>query len=76
MSTKSSVSVVPVGRVETGILQDLGMVVAFAPVNITTEVKSVGNIQETLTTPSQASNVGYNVKNISVKDIRRGMVTE
>uniref|UniRef100_A0A2K5MKS2 Eukaryotic translation elongation factor 1 alpha 2 n=1 Tax=Cercocebus atys TaxID=9531 RepID=A0A2K5MKS2_CERAT len=34
------IGTVPVGRVETGILRP-GMVVTFAPVNITTEVKSV-----------------------------------
>uniref|UniRef100_A0A4D5RAC7 Tr-type G domain-containing protein n=1 Tax=Homo sapiens TaxID=9606 RepID=A0A4D5RAC7_HUMAN len=36
------IGTVPVGRVETGVLKP-GMVVTFAPVNVTTEVKSVEN---------------------------------
>ncbi|XP_006887503.1 PREDICTED: elongation factor 1-alpha 1-like [Elephantulus edwardii] len=50
------IGTVPVGRVETGVLKP-GMVVTFAPVNVTTEV-----------------NVGFNVKNVSVKDVGRGNV--
>merc|ERR1719370_1121266 len=34
------IGTVPVGRVETGVIKP-GMVVTFAPVNVTTEVKSV-----------------------------------
>lgn len=64
---------VPVGRVETGLLKP-GMVVTFAPVNLTTEVKSVEMHHETLTEAQPGDNVGFNVKNISVKDIRRGYV--
>ncbi|KAJ3424303.1 elongation factor 1-alpha 1 [Anaeramoeba flamelloides] len=69
----SGIGTVPVGRVETGILRP-GMVVTFAPVNITTEVKSVEMHHETLSEAFPGDNVGFNVKNISVKDIRRGMV--
>nr|CAB59358.1 translation elongation factor eEF-1 alpha chain [Anisakis simplex] len=64
---------VPVGRVETGILKP-GMVVTFAPQNVTTEVKSVEMHHEALTEALPGDNVGFNVKNISVKDIRRGSV--
>ncbi len=61
------------GRVETGILKP-GMVVTFAPVNVTTEVKSVEMHHEALSEAMPGDNVGFNVKNVSVKDIRRGNV--
>jgi len=67
------IGTVPVGRVETGVIKP-GMVVTFAPANITTEVKSVEMHHEALTEAIPGDNVGFNVKNISVKDIRRGMV--
>jgi len=67
------IGTVPVGRVETGILKP-GMVVTFAPVNITTEVKSVEMHHEALQQALPGDNVGFNVKNVSVKDIRRGNV--
>ncbi|KAK7475641.1 hypothetical protein BaRGS_00033134 [Batillaria attramentaria] len=67
------IGTVPVGRVETGVLKP-GMVVTFAPANITTEVKSVEMHHEALSEALPGDNVGFNVKNISVKDIRRGNV--
>merc|ERR1711994_239959 len=67
------IGTVPVGRVETGIIKP-GMVVTFAPVNITTEVKSVEMHHETLAQANPGDNVGFNIKNVSVKDIRRGNV--
>jgi elongation factor 1-alpha len=67
------IGTVPVGRVETGILKP-GMVVTFAPANVSTEVKSVEMHHEALTQALPGDNVGFNVKNISVKDIRRGFV--
>ncbi len=67
------IGTVPVGRVETGILKP-GMVVTFAPVNVTTEVKSVEMHHEALSEAMPGDNVGFNVKNVSVKDIRRGNV--
>ncbi|EJW86012.1 translation elongation factor EF-1 [Wuchereria bancrofti] len=67
------IGTVPVGRVETGILKP-GMVVTFAPQNLTTEVKSVEMHHEALQEALPGDNVGFNVKNISVKDIRRGSV--
>jgi len=51
-----------------------GMVVTFAPSNVTTEVKSVEMHHEQLEQGSPGDNVGFNVKNVSVKDIRRGNV--
>jgi len=67
------IGTVPVGRVETGVLKP-GMVVTFAPVFVTTEVKSVEMHHEQLESAGPGDNVGFNVKNVSVKDIRRGMV--
>ncbi|XP_019637087.1 PREDICTED: elongation factor 1-alpha [Branchiostoma belcheri] len=67
------IGTVPVGRVETGILKP-GMVVTFAPVNLTTEVKSVEMHHESLPEALPGDNVGFNVKNVSVKEIKRGMV--
>uniref|UniRef100_H3A5A9 Eukaryotic translation elongation factor 1 alpha 2 n=1 Tax=Latimeria chalumnae TaxID=7897 RepID=H3A5A9_LATCH len=67
------IGTVPVGRVETGLMKP-GMVVTFAPVNITTEVKSVEMHHEALAEALPGDNVGFNVKNVSVKDIRRGNV--
>jgi len=67
------IGTVPVGRVETGKLKP-GVVVTFAPVGLTTEVKSVEMHHETLTEATPGDNVGFNVKNVSVKDIKRGNV--
>ena len=67
------IGTVPVGRVETGIMRP-GDVVTFAPANITTEVKSIEMHHESLAEATPGDNVGFNVKNIAVKDIRRGFV--
>merc|ERR1712233_96426 len=67
------IGTVPVGRVETGMLKP-GMLVTFAPTNLTTEVKSVEMHHESLTEAVPGDNVGFNVKNVSVKDIKRGNV--
>jgi elongation factor 1-alpha len=67
------IGTVPVGRVETGILK-AGMVVTMAPVQISTEVKSVEMHHEVLSEAVPGDNVGFNVKNVSVKEIRRGFV--
>merc|ERR1712126_680264 len=67
------IGTVPVGRVETGIIKP-GMVVAFAPAGLTTEVKSVEMHHEALTEAVPGDNVGFNVKNVSVKDLKRGYV--
>merc|ERR1712177_13341 len=67
------IGTVPVGRVETGVLKP-GMVVTFAPSALTTEVKSVEMHHEQLQQAVPGDNVGFNVKNVSVKEIRRGNV--
>jgi len=50
------------------------MVVKFAPSNITTEVKSVEMHHESLPEAFPGDNVGFNIKNVSVKEIKRGNV--
>lgn len=67
------IGTVPVGRIETGVIKP-GMVVTFAPSNVTTEVKSVEMHHEQLAEGLPGDNVGFNVKNVSVKEIRRGNV--
>jgi len=67
------IGTVPVGRVETGVIKP-GMVVNFSPSNVTTEVKSVEMHHESLPEAVPGDNVGFNVKNVSVKEIRRGNV--
>merc|ERR1712142_209995 len=67
------IGTVPVGRVETGVIKP-GMVVCFAPANVTTEVKSVEMHHESLPEATPGDNVGFNIKNVSVKDIKRGYV--
>uniref|UniRef100_A0A8D0AB47 Elongation factor 1-alpha n=1 Tax=Sander lucioperca TaxID=283035 RepID=A0A8D0AB47_SANLU len=67
------IGTVPVGRVETGVLKP-GMIVTFSPPNLTTEVKSVEMHHESLAEAAPGDNVGFNIKNVSVKEIRRGNV--
>jgi len=67
------IGTVPVGRVETGVIK-AGMVVTFAPAGVTTEVKSVEMHHEQLVEGLPGDNVGFNIKNVSVKEIRRGNV--
>jgi len=67
------IGTVPVGRVETGIIKP-GQLVTFAPVALTTEVKSVEMHHESLPEATPGDNVGFNIKNVSVKDIKRGYV--
>ena len=73
ISFSLGIGTVPVGRVETGIIKP-GMVVTFAPGMLTTEVKSVEMHHESLPEAVPGDNVGFNVKNVSVKDIKRGNV--
>merc|ERR1712138_48727 len=62
------IGTVPVGRIKPGI------VVVFAPNGLTTEVKSVEMHHESLDQAIPGDNVGFNVKNVSVKEIKRGYV--
>jgi len=67
------IGTVPVGRVETGILKP-GMAISFAPGDAKTEVKSVEMHHESIPEAIPGDNVGFNVKGLSVKDIKRGNV--
>ena len=50
------------------------MTVIFSPSDITTEVKSIEMHHEVLSEANPGDNVGFNVKGITIKDIRRGFV--
>jgi elongation factor 1-alpha len=67
------IGTVPVGRVETGIIKP-GMMACFAPTGLTTEVKSVEMHHQSLPQAVPGDNVGFNCKNVSVKEIKRGYV--
>ncbi|MFM7857790.1 MAG: EF-Tu/IF-2/RF-3 family GTPase [Flammeovirgaceae bacterium] len=67
------IGTVPVGRVETGILKP-GMNVTFAPANVKSDVKSVEMHHESVPEAIPGDNVGFNIKGLSVKDIKRGYV--
>merc|ERR1712014_461848 len=62
------IGTVPVGRVETGVIKP-GMVVTFAPVNLSIEVKSVEMHHESLPEAVPGDNVGFNIKNVSGKEL-------
>jgi len=67
------IGTVPVGRVETGIIKP-GMIVCFGPTGLTTEVKSVEMHHEAMAEAQPGDNVGFNIKNVAVKEIKRGFV--
>jgi elongation factor 1-alpha len=67
------IGTVPVGRVETGIIKP-GIVACFGPVDKMAEVKSVEMHHESLTQAQPGDNVGFNIKNVSIKELRRGYV--
>ncbi|KAL3765899.1 hypothetical protein ACHAWO_007586 [Cyclotella atomus] len=67
------IGTVPVGRVEAGIIRP-GMNLRFAPSGILAEVKSVEVHHECVPEVGAGNNVGFNVKNVSVKDLSRGEV--
>merc|ERR1712130_310640 len=69
----SGIGTVPVGRVETGTLKK-GVICTFGPMNATTEVKSVEMHHEAVDEAVPGDNVGFNVKGLSVTDIKRGYV--
>ncbi|MDO8339653.1 MAG: translation elongation factor EF-1 subunit alpha [Candidatus Burarchaeum sp.] len=64
---------VPVGRVETGILK-VGDSVVFMPSGAKGEVKSIEMHHQQLTQAVPGDNVGFNVKGVDKKDVRRGEV--
>merc|ERR1719427_103203 len=67
------IGTVPVGRVETGVIKP-GMRVTFGPVGVSALVKSVEMHHEQVEEGAPGDNVGFNVKNLTVKDIKKGFV--
>jgi len=69
----SGIGTVPVGRVETGVMRP-GQHILFAPTGITTDVKSIEMHHTTIPEAVPGDNIGFNVKNVAVKDLKRGDV--
>jgi len=69
----SGIGTVPVGRVETGVIKP-AMNVTFGPMGTATECKSVEMHHEQVAEAIPGDNVGFNVKGLSVQDIKRGYV--
>ena len=64
---------VPVGRVETGLLK-VGMKIHFMPADKIGEVKSIEMHHEQIQQAEPGDNVGFNVRGVDKKDLRRGDV--
>jgi len=69
----SGVGVVPVGRVETGVLK-VGDKVVFMPVGKVGEVRSIETHHTKIEKAEPGDNIGFNVRGIEKKDIKRGDV--
>jgi elongation factor 1-alpha len=67
------IGTVPVGRVETGVLTK-GQSVTVAPVQVNTEVKSIEMHHTEMEKATPGDNIGFNVKGLSVKELKRGFV--
>jgi elongation factor 1-alpha len=67
------VGTVPVGRVETGVLK-VGDKVVFMPPGVTGEVRSIEMHHQPIQQAEPGDNIGFNVRGVSKKDIRRGDV--
>ncbi|NOQ53014.1 MAG: translation elongation factor EF-1 subunit alpha [Thermoplasmata archaeon] len=69
----TGIGTVPVGRVETGVMKP-GMEVIFMPSNKSGEVKSIEMHHEMIPLAEPGDNVGFNIRGLGKKDIRRGDV--
>ncbi len=69
----TGVGVVPVGRVETGVLR-VGDTVLFLPSDVKGEVRSIEMHHEQIQEAKPGDNIGFNVRGISKNDIKRGDV--
>jgi len=69
----TGIGTVPVGRVETGVMTP-GMNVIFMPSNKAGEVKSIEMHHEMIPKAEPGDNVGFNIRGLGKKDIRRGDV--
>ncbi len=64
---------VPVGRVESGVMKP-GETVVIMPSGVKTEVKSIEMHKQALQKAEPGDNVGFNVKGVDKKDMKRGDV--
>lgn len=71
--TISGVGTVPVGRVETGVIKK-GDTIIFEPASVTGEVKSIEMHHEEYEEALPGDNIGWNVRGVGRRDIRRGDV--
>ncbi len=72
--TIKGAGVVPVGRVETGVMKPNDKIVIM-PANITAEIKSIEMHHEALTEAKPGDNVGFNLRgSVEKKDVNRGDV--
>ena len=69
----SGVGTVPVGRVESGVLRT-GDKVVFEPAGVSGEVKSIEMHHEPIQEAYPGDNIGFNVRGVAKKDLRRGDV--
>jgi len=69
----TGVGTVPVGRVETGVLK-VGDKIVFMPPGVVGEVRSIEMHHQPLEKAEPGDNIGFNVRGVSKKDIRRGDV--
>lgn len=71
--TITGVGTVPVGRVETGTMKP-GMKIIAMPSGVLGEIKTIEMHHETLSQAVPGDNIGFNVRGISKKDVKRGDV--
>ncbi|GAB3019474.1 translation elongation factor EF-1 subunit alpha [Natronobiforma cellulositropha] len=71
--TISGIGTVPVGRLETGVM-NIGDNVSFQPSDVGGEVKTIEMHHEEVPEAGPGDNVGFNVRGIGKDDIRRGDV--
>ncbi|MBW9223994.1 translation elongation factor EF-1 subunit alpha [Methanothermococcus sp. SCGC AD-155-E23] len=69
----TGVGTVPVGRVETGVMR-VGDKIVFEPAGVSGEVKSIEMHHEPIEQAEPGDNIGFNVRGVSKKDIKRGDV--
>ncbi|CAG1006519.1 sulfate adenylyltransferase subunit 1 [Methanosarcinales archaeon] len=71
--TISGIGTVPVGRVETGVMRP-GDKIIFMPAKAVGEVKSIEMHHQEIKEAVPGDNIGWNVRGVEKKDIRRGDV--
>ncbi len=69
----SGFGTVPVGRVETGIVK-VGEPIVIMPSGVKSEVKSIEMHHKQMQQAEPGDNIGFNIKNVDRKDIKRGDV--